>query len=60
MPERIQQHMRPIELVATMDPLMNDTPERKAMLENFQTLEKMLGSGRPAGRVAEIISTELN
>ena len=60
MPERIQQHMRPIELAATMDPLMNDTSARAAMLENFQTLEKRLGNGRPAGRVAEIISNELN
>jgi len=60
MPERIQQNMTPLKLVATIDPLMNDTPARRAMLENFQTLEKRLGSGRPAGRVAEIISNELN
>jgi len=59
MPERLQQHMRPIELVATIDPLMNDTPERAAMLEHFQTLEKQLGAGSPAGRVAEIISNEI-
>ncbi|MFA7256768.1 MAG: lipid-A-disaccharide synthase [Kiritimatiellales bacterium] len=59
MPERLQQHMRPIELVATIDPLMNETPACAAMLENFQTLEKMLGNGRPAGRVAAIISEEL-
>lgn len=60
MPERLQQNMAPLKLVATIDPLMNDTPARKAMLENFQALEKLLGSGRPAGRVAEIISNELN
>lgn len=59
MPERLQQHMRPIELVATIDPLMNDTPARAAMIENFQTLEKMLGAGSPAGRVASIIAEEL-
>jgi lipid-A-disaccharide synthase len=59
MPERLQQHMRPIELVATIDPLMNNTPSRAAMLEHFQTLEKLLGSGRPAGRVAAIILEEL-
>jgi lipid-A-disaccharide synthase len=58
MPERLQQHMRPIELAATIDPLMNSTPMRAAMVENFQALEKKLGSGRPAGRVAEIISEE--
>jgi len=60
MPERLQQDMTPLKLVAALDLLMNDTPVRKTMLENFQTLEKMLGSGRPAGRVAEIISNELN
>jgi len=59
MPERLQQDMHPIKLVAAIDPLMNDTPERAAMLENFQTLEKQLGAGSPAGRVAEIISTEI-
>jgi len=59
MPERLQQHMRPIELVAMIDPLMNDTPARAVMIENFQTLEKMLGAGSPAGRVAAIISEEL-
>jgi lipid-A-disaccharide synthase len=59
MPERLQQHMRPIELVATINPLMNDTPSRAAMLENFKALEKMLGTGRPAGRVAAIIAEEI-
>ncbi len=59
MPERLQKEMRSIELAATIDPLMNDTPARAAMLENFQTLEKELGTGSPAGRVAEIISTEV-
>ncbi|MEI8206635.1 MAG: lipid-A-disaccharide synthase [Kiritimatiellales bacterium] len=60
MPERLQQHMLPIELVAAIDPLMNDTPARAAMIENFQILEKMLGAGSPAGRVAAIISEELS
>jgi lipid-A-disaccharide synthase len=59
MPERLQQHMRPLELVVTIDPLMNDTPQRAVMIENFKTLEKRLGTGRPAGRVAAIIAEEL-
>ncbi len=59
MPECLQKDMQPMKLVATIDPLMNNTPERFAMLENFQTLEKELGAGSPAGRVAEIISTEI-
>jgi len=59
MPERLQQLMRPLELAATIDPLMNDTPLRAAMIGNFQTLEKMLGTGRPAGRVAAIIDDEI-
>jgi len=60
MPERLQQDMEPLKLVAAIDPLMEDTPERTTMLENFQTLEKQLGSGSPADRVAEIISTEIS
>ncbi len=59
MPERVQQRMRPIELAATLDPLMNDTPARATMLENFQTLEKELGAGSPAARIAQIINTEI-
>jgi len=59
MPERVQQRMRPIELVATLDPLMNDTPVRASMLENFQTLEKELGAGSPAARIAQIINAEI-
>lgn len=59
MPERLQQHMRPVELAATISPLMDDTPVRAAMLENFKALEKMLGTGRPAGRIASIITQEL-
>lgn len=59
MPERLQQEMTPMKLVAAIDPLLNDTPQRAAMLENFKTLEKRLGDGSPAGRVAQIISAEL-
>jgi lipid-A-disaccharide synthase len=59
MPERLQQDMQPLKLVAAMDPLMNNTPARAAMIENFQTLEKLLGIGSPAGRVASIIAEEL-
>jgi lipid-A-disaccharide synthase len=59
MPERIQHHMTPVKLAAAIDPLMNRTPVRAAMLENFQALEKMLGAGRPAGRVAAVIAEEL-
>ena len=58
MPERIQQHMRPLELAATIDPLLNDTPVRTTMIENFQALEKSLGIGSPAGRVAQVILEE--
>jgi lipid-A-disaccharide synthase len=59
MPERIQHHMTTIKLVAAIDPLINDTPVRSAMIEKFQALEKMLGAGGPAGRVASIIAEEL-
>jgi lipid-A-disaccharide synthase len=59
MPECLQQAMTPLRLAATLDPLMNDTPERAAMLENFKALENALGAGGPAGRVAKIIAEEL-
>lgn len=59
MPERLQQHMRPVELAATIDPLMDDTPVRAAMIANFKALEKILGAGRPAGRAASVIAGEL-
>ena len=59
MPERIQHHMTTIKLVAAIDPLINDTPVRSAMIGNLETLEKMLGAGSPAGRVASIIAEEL-
>ena len=59
MPERIQQHMRPMELAATIDPLMNDTPERKVMLDHFRQLEHLLGTGRPSDHVADIILEEI-
>jgi len=58
MPERIQQHVRPVELAATIDPFLNDMPVRATMIENFKALEKCLGIGSPAGRVAQIILEE--
>ncbi len=60
MPEYLQRDMAPLKLAAAMDPLINDTPLREAMLESFQALETQLGDGRPAGRVAEIIAAELD
>jgi len=60
MPECLQRHMRPMELVSTMDPLMKNTPERATMIEQFQILEKKLGSGSPANRIADIICEELS
>jgi lipid-A-disaccharide synthase len=59
MPECLQQNMNPEKLLKTIEPLLNDTPARREMLENFQTLETLLGNGAPAGRVAKIISEEI-
>ncbi len=58
MPERLQEEMEPAKLVAVIEPLIDDTPVRAEMLENFKTLEKLLGNGAPAGRVAQIICDE--
>ena len=59
MPELLQDDMTPSRLVAALEPLLDDTPERAAMLQSFQTLEKLLGSGAPAGRVARIIAESI-
>jgi len=60
MPECLQQQMRPLRLTTALAPLIRDTPARRTMLANFQTLETALGAGSPAGRVAEIIEEELS
>ncbi|MDK2857966.1 MAG: lipid-A-disaccharide synthase [Verrucomicrobiota bacterium] len=59
MPECLQQKMTPQNLIAAIDPLVNDTPERTAMIKDFEALEKMLGAGSPAGRAASIIADEI-
>jgi lipid A disaccharide synthetase len=59
MPERLQSDMTPLKLAATIDPLINDTPARQAMLDNFQALEKRLGNGAPAGCIARIIAESI-
>jgi lipid-A-disaccharide synthase len=60
MPERLQDRMRPDELIAALNPLLDDGAARTAMLKDFQALEEALGTGRPAGRVAELIAKELS
>lgn len=59
MPERLQRQMRPIELAAALDPLLNDTPQRRVMLGQFDELERLLDAGRPAGRIADILAKEI-
>jgi lipid-A-disaccharide synthase len=67
MPERLQNDMTPLKLAATIDPLINDTPARQAMLDHFQALEKRLGpsagsgqaTGAPASRIARIITKSI-
>ncbi|MFA5689946.1 MAG: lipid-A-disaccharide synthase [Kiritimatiellales bacterium] len=59
MPERIQHRMIPQDLAEQVARLMEQTPERTAMLNDFDALEHMLGAGNPAVAVAEIINLEL-
>lgn len=59
MPERIQYHMNPMEMASALEFLMNDTPQRRAMIEGFQQVEKLLGYGTPAIGVARIICEEI-
>ena len=59
MPERIQK-INPAELCAAIEPLIYDTPERRAMLNDFDALEKLLGTGNPAEKIATIIDSEIH
>jgi len=59
MPERIQFDMKPKTLAADLERLVNDTPQRRAMIENFKAVEEKLGTGDPAARVTQIICEEI-
>lgn len=56
MPEYLQGGMRPERLAAAIQPLLRNGPEREAMLRDFDELEKKLGDGSPAKRVADILT----
>jgi len=59
MPERIQFHMQPLELASNLEMFMEDTRQRKAMIESFKAVEEKLGHGDPATRVTQIICDEI-
>jgi len=59
MPERIQFHMQPLELASNLEMFMEDTRQRKAMIESFKIVEEKLGHGDPATRVTQIICDEI-
>jgi len=57
-PELIQQAVAPDALVAAIAPLLDDTPERSAMVEGLRAVKASLGSGGAAARVAGVLADE--
>jgi len=53
--ELIQQDARPDTLCSEINRLLNDSPERAAVLEGYQQVRKILGDADAGERVAEII-----
>ncbi|MGA1193267.1 MAG: lipid-A-disaccharide synthase [Kiritimatiellia bacterium] len=58
-PEVIQHAVTPDRLVKMIDPLIDDTPERAAMVEGLRKVKASLGDGGAATRVAEIVTSAL-
>lgn len=58
-PEVIQHAVTAERLVSEIHPLIDDTPERAAMVEGLREVKASLGGGGAAERVAEVLSTEL-
>ncbi|OGV66506.1 MAG: lipid-A-disaccharide synthase [Lentisphaerae bacterium RIFOXYC12_FULL_60_16] len=54
-PERIQSEATPTALASAVEPLLTDTPERRAMLEGFEHVRNLLGEGGASKRAATII-----
>jgi lipid-A-disaccharide synthase len=55
-PELLQDAVTPERLVAAITPLLDDTPERAAMLEGLRAVKASLGDGGAAERVAGVVA----
>jgi lipid-A-disaccharide synthase len=51
--ELIQQEMNPNTLLHELQHILGDTPHRQQMLENYQSLQQMLGNGNTSKQIAE-------
>ena len=60
-PELMQEECTPEQLVATLAPLISDTPERQRQLDAFSRLDSIMeiGSQAPATRAADIVLDSL-
>lgn len=58
-PELIQGAATPEALAGAIAPLLDDTPERRAMLEGYADVRRRLGEGGAANRAAAIVREEL-
>jgi len=54
-PELLQEDATPDKLVTALRPLLDDTPERSAMLEALDAVSRSLGPPGAAARAAEIV-----
>jgi lipid-A-disaccharide synthase len=59
-PELIQSHFTAEGVVAELLPLIDDTPQRRAMREGLAQVRQKLGSAGASARAAEIVATFLN
>ena len=58
-PEFIQGNATPSALAAALEPLLDDTPERKEMLEGLREVSALLGEGGASARAAALVLQEL-
>jgi len=59
-PEFLQEQATPEALANALIPLLEDTPERAAMLAGYDEVRALLGSGGAAQRAASVVFEELN
>ncbi len=58
-PEFIQEQAVPENMATSMELLLDDSPERRAMIQDLASVSDMLGQGGAASRTADLIMEEL-
>ena len=58
-PEFIQGAATPVALASAIEPLLDDTPERREMLEGLHEVSALLGEGGASARAADLVIQEL-